>query len=141
MLATDVVLYVLPFALTWNLHVSKTQQMAVNALFALGGLVLAASGVRVYFVHAQTVRSDFTRRIAMTTMCAAIENHLAIIVACAPSIKVVLLRYSPALTRRFGEEPCAKVQINTLNVVTTDLQTEVETRERLPKTAYSGLEA
>jgi hypothetical protein len=101
MLATDLVLYAMPLVFTWRLHVSRPQRIGVNFLFALGGLVLAASGTRVYFVHVQATRPDFTYRFAMTMMCAVIENHLAIIVACAPSIKVILLHIFPSLETKF----------------------------------------
>lgn len=101
MLANDVVLYAMPLVFTWRLHVSRPQRIAVNMLFMLGGLVLAASGARVYFVHAQAMKSDYTYRFAMTMICAVIENHLAIIVACAPSIKVILLLAFPSLAVKF----------------------------------------
>ncbi|KAH7084951.1 hypothetical protein BKA63DRAFT_6713 [Paraphoma chrysanthemicola] len=101
MLANDLVLYAMPLVFTWKLHVSRPQRVAVNVLFALGGLVLAASGARIYFVHAQATVPDFTFRYAMTMMCAVIENHLAIIVACAPSIKVMLLHVCPSLEEKF----------------------------------------
>jgi hypothetical protein len=101
MLATDLILYAMPLVFTWKLHVSRPQRIAVNLLFALGGLVLAASGTRVYFVHVQAIRPDFSYRFAMTMMCAVIENHLAIIVACAPSIKVILLHMFPSLETKF----------------------------------------
>jgi hypothetical protein len=63
--------------------------------------VLAASGTRIYFVHEQATSPDFTYRFAMTMLCAVIENHLAIIVACAPSIKVILLHIFPGLEGKF----------------------------------------
>jgi hypothetical protein len=101
MLATDLILYAMPLVFTWKLHVSRPQRIAVNLLFTLGGLVLAASGARVYFVHKQATHPDFTYQFAMTMICAVIENHLAIIVACAPSIKVILLLAFPSLSVRF----------------------------------------
>ncbi|KAF2833639.1 hypothetical protein CC86DRAFT_277679 [Ophiobolus disseminans] len=101
MLATDLILYAMPLAFTWRLHVSRPQRIAVNILFMLGSLVLAASAARVYFVYAQATDPDFTYRFAMTMICAVIENHLAIIVACAPSIKVILLLAFPALETKF----------------------------------------
>ncbi|KAF2032012.1 hypothetical protein EK21DRAFT_38687, partial [Setomelanomma holmii] len=101
MLATDVILYAMPLVFVWNLRVSRSKRIAVNMLFALGVLCLAASSVRIYFVHAQNTSPNFTRRNAMTVICAAVENHLAIIVACAPSIKVVLLHYLPGLRHDF----------------------------------------
>lgn len=63
--------------------------------------MLAASGARIYFVHEQATSPDFTYRFAMTMLCAVIENHLAIIVACAPSIKVILLHIFPGLEAKF----------------------------------------
>ncbi|KAF2035554.1 hypothetical protein EK21DRAFT_53898 [Setomelanomma holmii] len=101
MLANDLSLYAMPLLFTWKLHVSRPQRIAVNLLFALGGLVLAASGARIYFVYAQATYPDFTYRFALTMMCAVIENHLAIIVACAPSIKVMLLHTCPSLEKKF----------------------------------------
>lgn len=101
MLATDVILYAMPLVFTWRLKVSRPQRIAVNLLFALGGLVLGASGARIYCVHRQATRPDFTYRFALTMLCAVIENHIAIIVACAPSIKVILLLAFPRLAERF----------------------------------------
>ncbi|KAF1940959.1 hypothetical protein EJ02DRAFT_348877 [Clathrospora elynae] len=101
MLATDLVLYAMPLAFTWNIQLRRPQRIAVNMLFALGGLVLAASGARVYSVNAQAEHPDFTYKFAATMICAVIENHLAIIVACAPSIKVVMLLAFPSLQSKF----------------------------------------
>lgn len=101
MLATDIVLYAMPLVFTWKLHLRRSQRIGVNCLFALGGLVLAASCVRVYSVRVQATNPDFTYKSAAILLCAVIENHLAIVVACAPSIKVILLRAFPGLASRF----------------------------------------
>lgn len=101
MLATDLVLYAMPTIFTWNLHLRRPQKVGVNVLFALGLLVLAASAARIYSVHAQAENPDFTYIFAATMICAVIENHLAIIVACAPSIKVILLLKFPTLADKF----------------------------------------
>jgi hypothetical protein len=102
MLATDLVLYAMPLIFTWNLRLRRPQRIAVSFLFALGGLVLAASAVRVYFVHKQAVTEQkSTYRFAATMICAVIENHLAIIVACAPSVKVAMLLVFPNLSSTF----------------------------------------
>jgi hypothetical protein len=101
MLATDLILYAMPLVFTWNLHLRRPQRIAVNFLFALGGLVLAASSARVYFVYAQARKPDLTYRLAATMLCAVIENHLAIIVACAPSIKMTILCTFPSLQEKF----------------------------------------
>lgn len=106
--------------------------IAVNMLFALGVLCLAASSVRIYFVHEQNTKPDFTRRNAMTVICAAVENHLAIIVACAPSIKVVLLHYLPSLKGDFERYPDSEIRTSDLNIIS--INTEIE-QDSLPKFA------
>jgi hypothetical protein len=101
MLATDVILYTMPLVFTRHLTISRAQRIAISLLFALGGLVLAASGARVYFVHTQATRLDLTGSFATTMLCAVIENHVAIIVACAPAIKAILLHTFPSLAVKF----------------------------------------
>ncbi|KAI4612497.1 hypothetical protein J4E80_007231 [Alternaria sp. BMP 0032] len=101
MVACDAVLYILPVIFTWNVKLRRHHRIAVNFLFALGGLVLAASATRVYFVHRLAVMGDFPFQYAASMICAVVENHLAVIVACAPSIKAVLIRYYPSLQSKF----------------------------------------
>lgn len=101
MLACDLVLYIMPVIFTWNLKLRRHHRIAVNILFAMGGLVLAASATRVYFVHQLATKADFPFQYAASMICAVIENHLAVIVACAPSIKAVLIRYYPSLQSKF----------------------------------------
>ena len=101
MLANDLVLYAMPLVFTRRLQLRRPQRIGVNCLFALGGLVLAASSVRVYTVRAQATNPDFTYKFAAIMICAVIENHLAIIVACAPSIKVIMLLAFPSLASKF----------------------------------------
>jgi hypothetical protein len=101
MLACDLVLYIMPVIFTWNLKLRRHHRIAVNILFAMGGLVLAASATRVYFVDQLATKADFPFQYAASMICAVIENHLAVIVACAPSIKAVLIRYYPSLQSKF----------------------------------------
>jgi hypothetical protein len=119
MLATNLILYAMPLLFTWNLHLRRSQRIAVNFLFAFGGLVLAASGARVSSVYKQARKPDFTYRFAATMICAVIENHLAIIGACAPSIIVVMLLTFPSLQSRFEK------------MVSGDSKTDGEFRSRL----------
>jgi hypothetical protein len=128
MLATDVILYAMPLVFTWHLKVSRPQRIAVNLLFALGGLVLAASGARIYCVHRQATQPDFTYRFALTMLCAVIENHIAIIVACAPSIKVIILLAFPRLAERFDK------------MVSKDLSSSSEFRSSAIETMVIDLE-
>jgi hypothetical protein len=69
----------------------------------------------------------------MTIICAAVENHLAIIVACAPSIKVVLLHYLPSLQGDFEKYPDSEIRTSDLNFMTTDAHTGLDDHGDLPK--------
>jgi hypothetical protein len=141
MLATDIVLYAMPLVFTRHLTISRTQRIAINLLFALGGLVLAASGTRVYFVHAQATSPDFTCSFATTMLCAVIENHLAIIVACAPSIKAILLHTFSSLTVKFENfvnkpSPTASVFMSS-DISTTVADMEIGSKEEVTWDARS----
>ncbi|RMZ66245.1 integral membrane [Pyrenophora seminiperda CCB06] len=103
MLGNDVFLYAMPIIFTWKVQLRRPNRIAVNFLFALGGIVLAASAVRVYFSHMQAVNPDFPFKMAAATTCAVIENHLAVIVACAPSIKAVTVQACPGLSSKFEQ--------------------------------------
>ncbi|KAF2794663.1 hypothetical protein K505DRAFT_303555 [Melanomma pulvis-pyrius CBS 109.77] len=97
MMATDIVLYVMPVVFTWHLQLRRPQRVGLNALFALGGLVLAASAARLESVHKFATKPDFPWRFANAMIWSVIENHLAIVVACAPSVKVIALLIFPRL--------------------------------------------
>jgi hypothetical protein len=99
MIATDVVLYAMPVVFTWNMQLQRTQKVCLNLLFALGWLVLAASGARVHALWSQKQRPDFTYAVIMTW--GVVDNHVAIIVACAPSMKVLLIHAFPSLSMCF----------------------------------------
>ncbi|KAF2272706.1 uncharacterized protein EI97DRAFT_198234 [Westerdykella ornata] len=97
MLATDLVLYAMPVVFTWNLQLRRQQRIGLNFLFSLGGLVLAASTVRIYSIHKVATEPDFTWWFAHAMIWSVLENHLAIAVACAPSVKVIALLLFPRL--------------------------------------------
>ncbi|ORY10888.1 hypothetical protein BCR34DRAFT_601792 [Clohesyomyces aquaticus] len=97
MMTTDVVLYAMPVVFTWNLQLRRPQRIGLNCLFGLGGLVLAASAARTAAVHKLGEESDLSFWFANAMIWAVLENHLAIVVACAPSIKVIALLIFPRL--------------------------------------------
>ncbi|KAF1976035.1 hypothetical protein BU23DRAFT_456738 [Bimuria novae-zelandiae CBS 107.79] len=98
MLATDIVLYAMPMVFTRNLKLRRTQKIGLNCLFALGGVVLAASAARIWSIHVFVTKPDFTWRFATIMLLSVVENHLAILVACTPSLKTVTLFIFPRFT-------------------------------------------
>ena len=101
MIGIDVILYAIPLLLTWNLRLQRPQRVGLNAIFALGGLVLAASGARVFAVLQQIRHPDFTYRFAVIMIWSVLENHLAIVIACAPTVKVLMIKAFPGLAWGF----------------------------------------
>ncbi|KAF2742408.1 hypothetical protein M011DRAFT_269333 [Sporormia fimetaria CBS 119925] len=98
MLATDLVLYIMPVVFTWHIQIRRTQRIGINCLFGLGGFVLAVSAARVYSIHMLKVAyHDFLWWFADAMIWSVLENHLALVVACAPSIKVIALLLFPRL--------------------------------------------
>lgn len=67
MVATDTVLYVMPLVFTWNLRLQCAQRIGLNIMFALGGLVLVASALRLHATHTQIVKPNFTYNYALST--------------------------------------------------------------------------
>ncbi|OAL56997.1 hypothetical protein IQ07DRAFT_24952 [Pyrenochaeta sp. DS3sAY3a] len=103
MIATDMVLYGLPISFTWKLHLRRAPKIGLNILFGLGLFVLAASGARAYAGYTQMRRPDITYHFGLLGICSVVECHLGIIVACAPSIKVVVLRAILQRLKRPGQ--------------------------------------
>jgi hypothetical protein len=64
MLACDLVLYIMPVIFTWNIKLRRHHRIAVNILFAMGGLVLGASAARIFFVDQLATHGDFPFRYA-----------------------------------------------------------------------------
>ncbi|KAF2707032.1 hypothetical protein K504DRAFT_354623, partial [Pleomassaria siparia CBS 279.74] len=98
MLGTDVILYIMPVVFTWGLQLRRTQRVGLSCLFGLGGLVLIASAIRMHTVHLLITKPDFPWHFANAMICSVIENHVAIVVACAPSVKVVAMLFFPRFT-------------------------------------------
>ncbi|PVH94637.1 hypothetical protein DM02DRAFT_539082 [Periconia macrospinosa] len=101
MVITDLVLYIMPVVFTRNLQLRRAQRIGLNCMFGMGILVLSASVMRLHTVHMLAQDADFSYRFANAMIWAVIENHLAIIVACAPSIKSIVMLVFPHIASSF----------------------------------------
>ncbi|KAH0244297.1 hypothetical protein KCU71_g23879, partial [Aureobasidium melanogenum] len=90
MIVNDIILYVLPIIFTWKLQLRLTQRIVLNLLFALGAFVVAASFIRLYVVYRYDQDGDLSWNIASCLIWSSVENHLAVFIACSPSIKAVV---------------------------------------------------
>ncbi|KAF2002666.1 hypothetical protein P154DRAFT_134427 [Amniculicola lignicola CBS 123094] len=132
MLTTDLVLYIMPVVFTWGLMLRRAQRVGLNFLFGLGGLVLAASGVRAWAVHKFAQETDFSWWFAQAMIWAVLENHLAIVVACAPSIKVIALLLFPRLKSSLSKFTSRLTPSSSSRTHPTDLESGNQSR----KSAY-----
>lgn len=110
--ASDVYAVALPCIITWHFSVPRAQKIALNVIFSLGLLVVAASGVRTYYLiskshyllrseitsHADLLlvtghESDVSHNIYNLIVWAQVELQLGIMCASAPSLRVFFRRY------------------------------------------------
>ncbi|KAM0699321.1 hypothetical protein Q7P36_001368 [Cladosporium allicinum] len=91
---SDVYSVALPCFLTWQLNsVPKAQKIALFGIFSLGLVVVAASGVRTYWLIETGVSKDITRSAFNLFIWAQFELQAGIICAAAPSLRVFFRRY------------------------------------------------
>jgi hypothetical protein len=109
---SDLYSVALPCIITWHFSVPRAQKIALNIIFSLGLLVVAASGVRTYYLMsklsphafqsppctdgAELVTghdSDVSWNIFDLIVWAQLELQLGIMCAAAPSLRVFFRRY------------------------------------------------
>jgi hypothetical protein len=109
--ASDLYAVALPCIITWHFSVRKAQKIALNIIFCLGLLVVAASGVRTYYLMSWSLpcyrfsqlfadlplvtghESDVSWNIFDLLVWAQLELQLGIMCASAPSLRVFFRRY------------------------------------------------
>ncbi|KAI1102561.1 hypothetical protein F4804DRAFT_261064 [Jackrogersella minutella] len=95
-ITTDVIILTLPMPLVYALQVPKVQKAALIMVFALGVFVVITSCLRVTTIDIQATTSDPTYDIA-STMWTVIEMNVAIVCACLPQIRPLIVRWFPKL--------------------------------------------
>lgn len=91
--ASDLYSVALPCIITWHFSVPRAQKIALNIIFCLGLLVVAASGVRTYYLMITGHDSDVSWNIFDLFLWAQLELQLGIMCAAAPSLRVFFRRY------------------------------------------------
>ncbi|KAL7627222.1 hypothetical protein AAE478_003998 [Parahypoxylon ruwenzoriense] len=107
-IATDVIILILPMPLVYMLQISRIQKAALIIVFALGVLygpssqlffalcVVITSCLRVTTIDIQATTPDQTYDIA-STMWTVIEMNVAIVCACLPQIRPLIVKLFPKL--------------------------------------------
>ncbi|KAI5465388.1 hypothetical protein BGZ63DRAFT_450305 [Mariannaea sp. PMI_226] len=95
-ITTDLVILVMPMALVYQLQIQRAQKVALVIVFALGGFVVITSCLRVTTINIASTTHDVTYDIS-STMWTIIEMNVAIICACLPMIRPIIVRLFPKL--------------------------------------------
>ncbi|KAL2853280.1 hypothetical protein BJY01DRAFT_259308 [Aspergillus pseudoustus] len=94
-ITTDLTLLVLPMPLISKLHLPKRQKMALLAVFALGGLVVITSILRLSSLRTVAKSNDTSWSNVGAAYWTAAECNVAIICACLPFIRPLISRIFP----------------------------------------------
>ncbi|KAK5688118.1 hypothetical protein LTS10_000096 [Elasticomyces elasticus] len=89
---SDIYAVVLPMLMTRHFELPARQKWALKGLFALGALVVGASGARTYYTYELTQTENVTRIVYNATACSQFELQLGIICASLPALRVFLRR-------------------------------------------------
>lgn len=93
-IATDVVILLIPMPLVHQLQIPKVQKIALVLVFALGGFVVITSCLRVTTIDIIANTTDITYDIS-STMWTIIEPNVAVICACLPMVRPLIVRIFP----------------------------------------------
>ncbi|KAI0841816.1 hypothetical protein F5Y06DRAFT_285265 [Hypoxylon sp. FL0890] len=95
-IATDVIILTIPMPLVYALQIPRVQKAALMMVFALGVFVVITSCLRVTTIDIQATTPDPTYDIA-STMWTIIEMNVAIVCACLPQIRPLIVKWFPKL--------------------------------------------
>ncbi|KAF4980760.1 hypothetical protein FZEAL_3315 [Fusarium zealandicum] len=95
-IATDLIILFMPLALVYHLQIQKIQKIALLIVFALGGFVVITSCLRVGTIDIAATTSDATYDVA-STMWTVIEMNVAIVCACLPIVRPLIVKVFPKL--------------------------------------------
>ncbi|KAK3358071.1 hypothetical protein B0T25DRAFT_176443 [Lasiosphaeria hispida] len=95
-IATDVIILLIPMPLVWQLQIPRIQKAALIVVFALGGFVVITSCLRMTTINIAATSPDSTFDIS-STMWTMIEMNVAIVCACLPMVRPLLVKLFPSL--------------------------------------------
>lgn len=83
----------LPMLMLRHFDIDRRKKIALNAVFSLGLLVVAASAVRTYYLEKLGTATDLTWIGFDVFVWSQLEVQLAMICASAPALRVLFRRY------------------------------------------------
>lgn len=99
-LVSDVALFVLPLYLVSKLKLSVTRGLAVAGIFVIGFTACGSVAVRLYHVIVMDRLENFTQAMARISIWSCAEITCIILVACLPSVPLLLASFQRRKMRR-----------------------------------------
>ncbi|KAK3671716.1 hypothetical protein LTR78_008449 [Recurvomyces mirabilis] len=90
---SDLYSVILPSTMVWSISLPKRQKFALLIVFSLGLVVVAASGVRTYYLYEVGHNSDVSWMIFDVFVWAHLELQLGLMCASAPALRVLFRKY------------------------------------------------
>ncbi|TLD32443.1 hypothetical protein E2P81_ATG05419 [Venturia nashicola] len=102
--ATDLAAVIIPLVILSGLRKPMKQKIGLYSVFAVGFLVVGAGIARTILVtQLVEAREDFTWIGGLTILASLFEYHLALICACAPSLRQIFLEITHTITARAAD--------------------------------------
>ncbi|KAI1377269.1 hypothetical protein F4677DRAFT_50303 [Hypoxylon crocopeplum] len=95
--ALDLLIFGIPVPLVRRLQIARRQRYALLAVFTIGGVACVASIMRLVSIYQLGETTDPSSGGVELGLWSGVENNLAIICACLPTLRPVLARVFPRL--------------------------------------------
>ncbi|KAI0531864.1 hypothetical protein GGR58DRAFT_492099 [Xylaria digitata] len=93
----DLILYVLPIRILWNMNLPLKQRIALIGIFVIGGLTIIAGIVRIPSLKEAVVSTDPTWDHVGSSIWSSIECNVGIICACLVHLKPLIAHVAPSV--------------------------------------------
>ncbi|KFA75428.1 hypothetical protein S40288_06816 [Stachybotrys chartarum IBT 40288] len=88
--ATDIVLFIMPFPMIRNLPQNRMQKFVLGGVFSLGFFTCAISAIRLTTLHAALMGTDQSWEMATTLFWSVGEATCAVVCLCVPTLRPLL---------------------------------------------------
>jgi hypothetical protein len=96
-IVTDVIIYILPLRVLWQLQLPRRQKMALSGIFAVGLFVVLVSILRLPDLYEYSTSLDPVYDAPSVGMWTIIEGNSAVCVACLPALKPLIAKTFPRI--------------------------------------------
>ncbi|KAI9923726.1 hypothetical protein ASPWEDRAFT_120507 [Aspergillus wentii DTO 134E9] len=87
---TDGIILIVPIRVVWQLQMRTAQKWMVTGIFLLGGFVVIASIIRIYYMTFLKSSLDITWIMGSVFVWSSIEPCIGIVCACLPTLQPLL---------------------------------------------------